>query len=182
MLARALAPSLVLGLLACGSSNERTYDPTSDQGATTPGTSSGGASTSSGSSGTSASTTPNSDGSVGSACAQKTDCDQSLGLDCVTEIPALPQAGFAGKKFPGGMCTRRCGQPNPDSTDPVLQNLSPDCGKGATCMQSSSSTGQGGRVDIQMCVKTCTGNNDCRTSEGYMCMQGAFGDKTCQVP
>lgn len=168
-----------LALTACGSSNDP--QPTSSTGTTTPGasTSSSGGSTS-GSGATSASTPAKSDGSVGSACRQKTDCDQSLALDCVTQIPAVPAAGFPGKTYPNGMCTRRCGQPNPDSSDPVLQNLSPDCGKGATCMQSSQSTGQGGRIDIQMCVKTCTSNDDCRQSEGYVCLAGAFGDRSCQ--
>jgi hypothetical protein len=178
-----LAPiALAFVLVACGSSEERQPYSTTTDGGPTPGTgassSSGGASSSSGT----ATSATKGDGSVGSACAVKTDCDQTVGLDCLTEIPAVPAAGFAGMKFPGGMCTKKCGQPNPDSPNPADQDLTTDCGKNGVCIQSSQSTGQGGMIQMQMCMRTCAGHSDCRTMDGYSCVSGAFGQKTCKAP
>lgn len=177
-----LAPiALAFVLVACGSSEERQPYGTTTDGGTTPGT---GASSSSGSTSSSSGTaaTSKGDGSVGSACAVKTDCDQTVGLDCLTEIPAVPAAGFAGMKFPGGMCTKKCGQPNPESPNPADQDLTTDCGKNGVCIQASQSTEQGGTIQLQMCMRTCAGHSDCRTMEGYSCVSGAFGQKTCTAP
>lgn len=173
--------STALALIAgCSDATDRAPFDTTDGGASSPSSASGsgGTTPAGGDGGGSA----RGDGSVGAACALKADCDQALGLDCLTTIPAVPAAGFPGKTFPGGMCTKKCGQPNPDSTNPEDRNLTTDCGPSATCVQSSGSTSQGGSVSLQMCMKTCVGNSDCRTMEGYMCIAGAFGVRTCQAP
>lgn len=178
MVARVLVSGMVfVGLVACGGDERKSVDPTTSEGASTPGSSSSSSSSSSGSG-----ATTKGDGNVGSACAAKADCSAALGLDCVTVIEPVPQAGFAGKTFPGGYCTKRCGQPNPDSPFPADQELSLDCGPSATCQQSSQSTGQGGQVSMQMCVRTCTSNEDCRAKDGYVCLAGAFGQRTCAAP
>lgn len=174
-----LVSSLVL--VACGSSDDRkTFDgstPT-DGGPSSSGTTSG--STDGGAS-DGAPGAATGDGSVGSACTQKSDCDAKLSLDCFTVVPAVPAVGFPGKTYPGGMCSRRCGTPNPDSPSPEDQNLSTDCGTGAVCV-SSSSSGGGTSVQMQACLKSCNAESDCRTLEGYRCVQGLFGVNTCQAP
>ncbi len=162
-------------LVACGGDERKSVEPATSEGASAPGASS--TSASSGGGGTTAG-----DGSVGSACAAKADCSAALGLDCVTVIAPVPQAGFPGKTFPGGYCTKRCGQPDRDDPSPSETELSLDCGPNATCLQSSQSTGQGGQVSMQMCVRTCTSNEDCRAKDGYVCLAGAFGQRTCAAP
>ncbi|MBX3200579.1 MAG: hypothetical protein KF850_16675 [Labilithrix sp.] len=79
------------------------------------------------------------------------------------------------------MCTRRCGQPDPDSTNPEDRELSTNRGPSAVCVQSSQPRG-GGSITMQMCLTTCAGPSDCRTDEGYSCVPGAFGQKPRQAP
>lgn len=172
--------ALVAGVLATACSDAA--EPTSSSSASDGGTSTSGSGGTTGASGDGGAATSKGDGSVGAACAVKADCDARLGLDCLTTIPAVPAAGFPGKTFPGGMCTKKCAQPNPDSTNPEDQNLSTDCGPTGVCIQAGGSTSQGGSIQMQMCLKTCVGHSDCRTMEGYTCVAGAFGQRTCQAP
>lgn len=176
MTVRALVALVAAFAAACSDAGERAPITTTDGGASSASGGGGGATAGDGGAATKG------DGSVGSACAVKADCDARLGLDCLTTIPAVPAAGFPGKTFPGGMCTKKCGQPNPDSTNPEDRDLTTDCGPSGTCIQASGSTSQGGSISMQMCLKTCAGHSDCRTMEGYTCIVGAFGQRTCEAP
>lgn len=168
--------------LACGSEDDgRTPFDASSGGDASRSDASSGASPSDDDGGGSAHPAEKGDGKVGSACSETSDCDATLDLECLTEIPPVPAVGFPGKTFPGGMCTRRCGEPDPDSTNPEERELSTDCGPSAVCVQSSQARG-GGSITMQMCLRICTGPSDCRTDEGYSCVAGLFGQKTCQAP
>jgi len=176
-----LAPCFAL-TLACGSvDDERTPLEPEPGGGASRSDASPGASVAGDDGGASADPAAKGDGKVGSACSETIDCDATLDLECVTEIPPVPAVGFPGKTFPGGMCTRRCGEPDPDSTNPKDRELSTDCGPSAICVQSSQARG-GGSISMQMCLRTCASPSDCRTDEGYSCVAGIFGANTCQAP
>ena len=174
-----LAPCVAL---ACGSDDDGRTPLEPESGGNTSRTDASSSASSSGDDGgTSATPGAKGDGKVGSACSETSDCDATLDLECLTEIPPVPAVGFPGMTFPGGMCTRRCGEPNPDSTNPEDRELSTDCGPSAICVQSSQARG-GGSITMQMCLRKCESPSDCRTDEGYSCVTGAFGLKTCQAP
>lgn len=68
------------------------------------------------------------------------------GLFCETEI------------FPGGYCTAGCANGS-------------SCPSGSACF----CFGDVGNCDLQICLKTCDSDNDCRTDENYIC----DADQTC---
>src|SRR5262249_37133995 len=69
--------------------------------------------------------------------------------------------GFCAKNggaLPGGYCTRSC--------TPITGT---ECGAGAICLDFGDGAATSGA-----CIKTCTGNNDCRTPD-YICAGGFEG-------
>ncbi|MBW2260847.1 MAG: hypothetical protein JRG91_02655 [Deltaproteobacteria bacterium] len=86
-------------------------------------------------------------GIVGDGCSGWYDCTgmPSSSADCWFDI-----MGFA--RFPGGYCSASCGSDW-------------ECGLEGECVDV---------VFITMCLRTCDYEEDCRTSEGYSCMELPF--------
>jgi hypothetical protein len=81
-------------------------------------------------------------GATGDACAAPEDCTgiPGAGTTCVTNVGPL--------SFPGGYCTATdCAGPE-------------DCGTGADCVNL---------MRTSFCLRTCVGDDECRTAEGYAC-------------
>jgi hypothetical protein len=79
-----------------------------------------------------------------------------LGTYCITDDPL----GFP--RFMNGYCT--------DSCDPLGP---PTCGEGATCYNPGSDPRQG------VCARTCTGDQDCRTEDNYVCYAVSVDTSAC---
>ena len=96
---------------------------------------------------------PSGSGGVGDPCTVDTDCVDPPDLMCMRD-------GVAGVSFPGGFCTKACGEgedPPPD-----------ECGSEGVCATLSMSGGGIG-VSGQFCTTSCESTADCRASEGYTC-------------
>lgn len=93
---------------------------------------------------------------VGEPCTRDEDCAEPPNAKCFTTVGG----GFAPTvTFPGGYCSRGCG--NEDSG-------SPDCGEGGGCAQMGLSGGMGSS-QMSFCAKICKKNEECRVAEGYTC-------------
>lgn len=69
---------------------------------------------------------------------------------------------------PGGLCVQECTMPGER------------CGEGALCDTVNVTLGDGGVVDMVLCLQECEGDEDCRT--GYGCNGVSSGSgKVCRT-
>ncbi|MCK5795567.1 MAG: hypothetical protein KAI47_00175, partial [Deltaproteobacteria bacterium] len=95
---------------------------------------------------------------IGDACTNGVDCNGEFGRCIFDTNPA------SSVRFANGYCTVDC---NPQAAQDT-------CGAGAVCHDVSKGSSLGGS-----CVKTCTANGDCRTTEGYSCKASSKGTEAC---
>ncbi|TNE52102.1 MAG: hypothetical protein EP343_01505 [Deltaproteobacteria bacterium] len=101
---------------------------------------------------------------IGNPCTQDSDCG-SQPYRCVPEqgTPSFPFPGNSGKGPPGGYCTQSC------------FIGSGTCPKGSACYVPGAASG--------VCLKECTTDKECRTSEGYTCtFEAGTNTKLCLPP
>jgi hypothetical protein len=94
-------------------------------------------------------------GAIGQPCAEHSDCVASVGVNnpfCLDEQHEYN---------PNGYCSHFC--------DPSLPS---DCGSGAICVPN-------GPFSADICMKTCATNADCRTAEGYACLDMGYSATVC---
>ncbi len=86
-------------------------------------------------------------GIVGDGCSSWRDCTgmPSSGADCWFDIMGVA-------RFPGGYCTATCG-------------AEWECGPEGDCVDA---------MFVTLCLRNCTTDGDCRTVEGYSCMDLPF--------
>jgi hypothetical protein len=92
---------------------------------------------------------------IGQPCTQHSDCVASPGVNdpfCLDETHEFN---------PNGYCSHFC--------DP---NVPSDCGPGALCVPN-------GPFSANICMVTCTSDAQCRTAEGYACLNMGFAEMVC---
>ncbi|MCA9628979.1 MAG: hypothetical protein KC766_14970 [Myxococcales bacterium] len=105
-------------------------------------------------------------GDIGDPCTTNADCTIVEGSECWTTIGG---GGFPEVTFPGGYCGKACSNEGGN-----------ECGENAGCTMTSVSGGMGS-VTLSMCTPPCSGDEECRASEGYHC-QIVFGNFGVCVP
>lgn len=93
---------------------------------------------------------------VGDPCTSDQDCVEPPQAQCFRTVGGGMVPSIT---FPGGYCSRGCGDEDAGS---------PDCGEGGGCAQLGLSGGRGS-VTMSLCAKGCKKNEDCRAAEGYTC-------------
>lgn len=109
-----------------------------------------------------------SSGKIGAACTADTECTAVAGSTCYTTL-GIP--GGPSVTFPGGFCSKVCD----------AQGSGDECGDEAGCASIGQS---GGRISttLTMCTPPCASDTECRSAEGYKCLQILPGIGVCTPP